>query len=122
MDARSTIAAMMDAAVHGGALTGLTADRAAWDRIVTAHRAARKALDADTEELRWDELSADYSEATDAVISTPAPDGQALLYKLEYLYGTEARGSGGSGPSYCAEWMDAFMADAYRLLLNDGRR
>jgi hypothetical protein len=58
------------------------------------------------------------SAADDAVLTTAAPDQAALLWKLERLFGPQAREDGDSCDMWCGEWIDALMADARRLLVN----
>lgn len=55
-------------------------------------------------------------EAESDAIQTPAPDFNALLWKLDRMFGPEACGPGGCSPSWCPEWVNALMADAHRLL------
>lgn len=61
------------------------------------------------------------SEALSAVsrelILLQAPDSEALLWKLDHLFGSEAMtGEETHAPGYCLAWMDAVMDDARRLL------
>lgn len=68
---------------------------------------------------RIDALCAAESDAVKAVIDMPAPHEAGLLWKLEFLFGEEAR-AGGDGDRQCPAWradyVDAVMADARRLL------
>lgn len=75
-----------------------------WGRIVPRH------LDDEGEVLG----EAHY-EAAKALVTIPAPDGPAFLWKLEYLWGGDDEGDG-YGASYSGAWMAAIMADARRLL------
>ena len=50
------------------------------------------------------------------LIKMPAPDHAAFLWKLEQLFGPEARDAEDYSPGWCAEWMNAVMDDARRLL------
>lgn len=50
------------------------------------------------------------------LIQMPAPDQAALLWKLERLFGPEARDADDYAPGWCAEWMNVVMDDARRLL------
>lgn len=60
------------------------------------------------------------NDAESALLVTAAPDREALLYKLERLFGPEVRDEEGFADAWCPEWVNAFMADA-RLLLPQGR-
>lgn len=53
-------------------------------------------------------------EAEIALIETPAPDAEALLWKLERLFGKHDRGDG-YGASYSGDWLDILLADARHL-------
>lgn len=122
MERLNAIATMAATAVLGGGLNALASpnDRAPWERAMAAHRSARKDLEADDYTDRYDALSEAYGCATDGMMQTPAPDGPALLYKLEYLFGEEACGGDSCSPAYQADWVNAFMRDAYSLLF-EGR-
>jgi hypothetical protein len=65
---------------------------------------------------RSDRLGDVCSEIENELIETPAPDRAALLYKMERLFGPEARGVDNSCPAWCAAWINTVMADAHRLL------
>jgi hypothetical protein len=76
------------------------------------------------ERLGWD-AATDESERLCKVqcdresdlITMPAPDLSALLWKLDRLFGEGGgRSTGDSGDAYCGEWIDAVMDDARRLL------
>lgn len=64
----------------------------------------------------YEALAEQENKAAGDLIMMPAPDRPALLWKLEHLFGAEARGAGEDGAGYCAEWTNAFMADARGLL------
>lgn len=115
MNRHEAIAAMAAAAVAGGAPISLASatDRAAWERVVEAHSAARKRLEAEPDSEGLGEL---YVVAATEMVATPAPDHPALLYKLEYLFGAEACDPDGESPGYSANWMQSLMSDAHRLL------
>lgn len=50
------------------------------------------------------------------LIVMPAPHASALLWKLERLFGPESREEDDFSASWCAEWINAVMRDARRLL------
>lgn len=50
------------------------------------------------------------------LVIKPAPDLAALLWKLEYLFGAEARKDDEFCDSWCPEFVNALMDDARRLL------
>ena len=64
-----------------------------------------------------DDVAERECDAAARLVKMPAPDGEALLWKLEHLFGEVERDDGGYGASYCGEWMDAIMSDARRLLI-----
>ena len=81
-----------------------------------AHLSAREALG-------WDRLCEENTRLCDLLcdaerelVLMPAPDIEAFMWKLRHLFDPEARDPDGSGASWCAEWMDALMSDAERLL------
>lgn len=117
MDRRNAIAAMAAAAALGATPLSLTsaAERGPWVRALAAHKAAQKALD-DGPEDDWQRLGDQYCEAAGQMLATPAPDHPALLLKLEYLFGAEARDPGGSSATWCADYIQPVMLDAKRLL------
>jgi len=61
-------------------------------------------------------LCAVQCEVEAKLICTPAPDCAALYWKLDRLFGPDARTPDGFGGSFCAEWINAVMADAHRFL------
>lgn len=52
----------------------------------------------------------------DDLIEMPSPDRSALMWKLDYLFGPTARDEEDCGDAWCAEWINAVMADARRFL------
>jgi hypothetical protein len=50
------------------------------------------------------------------LIVRPAPHASALLWKLEHLFGPESREEDDFSASWCADWINAVMIDARRLL------
>lgn len=107
MDARSTIAALAAGVALGGDPTRVAPG--AWADALMAFRTAHRALnEASGDEL--DAISDRFADIASAMITTPAPDRPALLFKLEHLFGDDPTAG------YCAEWMEAVMADAHRLL------
>lgn len=50
------------------------------------------------------------------LIVMPAPHASALLWKLEHLFGPESREKDDFSASWCAQWINAMMSDARRLL------
>lgn len=66
---------------------------------------------------RSDDLSEQQSDAQTVLIQLPAPDADALRWKLNYLFGEESNEDG-----YCASWSADFIrpviADVNRLLAN----
>lgn len=56
------------------------------------------------------------SDAESALLRMPAPDCEALMWKLEFLYGEEARDSDDYAPAWALPIVDACLADARRLL------
>ena len=50
------------------------------------------------------------------LIVMPAPHASALMWKLEHLFGPEARNEDDYSDGWCAEWINAVMTDARRLL------
>jgi hypothetical protein len=63
-------------------------------------------------------LSEAFSQAEEALVTTPAPHTAALLWKLEHLFGADARCPEEEAPCWCARWTEAFLSDARRLLSN----
>lgn len=54
-------------------------------------------------------------EAETALILMPAPDAEALLWKLDNLFGAGATGDGDYSPSYSMEWINRIIADVRDL-------
>lgn len=108
-----------------------------WNRDPVAHRMrVRRALDSVLEFRRlWrmasvragldvayeavDETGESFNRIEAELILYPAPDHAALGWKLENLFGKEAREPDGMNASYCVEWIEAVMADVHRLLIQD---
>lgn len=86
--------------------------REAW----LAYRAYRERIGLDQAGAEADRLSEIQCDIETQLISTPAPDHAALLWKLDHLFGAEARDPDGYSPSWCAAWIEAVMDDARRLL------
>lgn len=63
---------------------------------------------------KLDKLSDELSDAQTRLLKVPAPDGEALLWKLDHLFGEEQTGD------YCDAWsmdlINPLLADARRLL------
>ncbi|NIJ07610.1 hypothetical protein FHS31_001206 [Sphingomonas vulcanisoli] len=91
--------------------------RGAWNKHVEAQRRLGWEPICDESE-RLCEIRCDHESD---LIAIPAPDHAALLWKLEHLYGPSARAYDGSGPTYCAEWVNALMNDARRLLSQEAK-
>lgn len=107
MDARSTIAALAAGVALGGDPTRVAPD--AWAEALAAFQQSHRALEAAGDD-EFDAVSESYGDTTGAMITTPAPDLAAFLFKLEYLFGEDPTAG------YCLPWMEAVMADAHRLL------
>jgi hypothetical protein len=106
-------------------------DLHAWDdhwspvfrQKAAAVREAWLAYRADCERLGWD-AACDESERLcniqcvleSSLILMPAPDQTALMWKLEHLFGPETRKPEDYCDAWCAEWINAVMDDAGRLL------
>lgn len=91
-----------------------TVDRSAWEAAFAAMERAEAAFDPAADNC--DEAGFAFCEAQSALIQTPAPDGGALLWKLDALFGPAARDPGDYGGTFCPDWINAVMADARRLL------
>jgi hypothetical protein len=63
-----------------------------------------------------DEWGDRVAEAAERVLEMPAPDSQALLWKLEYLFGSELDGGACSTSCWSAEFFAQTMTDIRRLL------
>ena len=82
-----------------------------------AHRSARASVRLNAIEDEVDRLSDLVCEARWAAIQTPAPHLAALRWKLDQLFGLDARGGvDGESPVYTSDVVNDFMADVYRLL------
>lgn len=104
----------------------------AWNRIVgqinamppgrnnplseARRREARARLGFDDASRKQDALCDALTNRLDDAILTPAPDRQALLWKMERLFGPNARKANEAATPWCAKWVNAVMADARRLL------
>lgn len=68
-----------------------------------------------------DNVIDDYGEAesnaSTALVEMPAPDIEALNWKLDYLFGEDARSGDEKDcvPGYCSQWMDVVLSDTARL-------
>lgn len=84
---------------------------------VRAYRAEREALDQRIGMSaacdRNDRLNDEYTAAIDALIALPAPDGAALLWKLEYVM---ACGDSGFSAGWSEDFLAGVLTDARRLL------
>lgn len=110
-------------AIKSGARKGV--DHAAWSRALATflaaqamHAEAGRLTDADPDN---DELSEAAEVACDAevdamstLMDVPAPDGRALLFKLEKIIASEE--STGSTPSWSWPYVQQTVADMRRLL------
>ncbi len=93
--------------------------RAALDSVLEYRR-----LKAEAEEVSGYNAASDKSdELSDAAVSAwsdlirmPAPDTEALLWKIETLFGPDGRDGEGFGDAWSGEVLDAVMLDARRLL------
>jgi hypothetical protein len=65
---------------------------------------------------RTEALADAESEAWNTLLLTPAPDQQALLYKLDLLFCEDRGGNDDYSDSWSMKLIDAVMADARRLL------
>lgn len=63
---------------------------------------------------RVDEALAAVDDIESELLRMPAPDGEALMWKLEFLYGEDAREESGYATQ---DIVDAYMADARRFLV-----
>ena len=91
---------------HGAAI------REAW----LAYLAAQKELNYDHISKQIDKLC-DFTCACESeLITLPSPDQNALMWKLERLFGPEVRKDDQYSDSWCAKWINALMSDARRLL------
>lgn len=86
--------------------------RSAWLR----HFAARKHLGWDAASDELERLCNEQCTRERELITMPAPDFAALRWKLEHLFGAETREPGDFSPSWCAEFVNAILEDAARLM------
>ena len=87
--------------------------RDAWLR----HIEARRAVNHDAINEEWERLDQIADAAQYALLTMPAPDGAALWWKLDQLFGKGGgRAEDDDGNGWSAEVVNAFMADAKRLL------
>lgn len=86
--------------------------KAAW----LTHRETRERLDMDAVNDESDRLVDEQCAIESALLTAPAPDAAALLWKLEHLFGPEARDDCEFSAAWCSDWMNALMSDAHRLL------
>lgn len=96
-----------------------TRKKANYRRALLSVRDYRRNLQAVNDRYGYDASTERYEAALDALcdaqaslILTPAPHGEALLWKLEHVMEV----NNGSSAGYCEEWVNAIMADARRLL------
>jgi hypothetical protein len=89
---------------------------AADDKRNAAIAAIHTRHDWDAMNDKYDALVEETCAAESVVITTPAPDHDALLWKMERLFGPDVRPDEDSGDCWCAEWMNSVLADARRLL------
>ena len=89
---------------------------AGWDAAFAAFKAAQAAVDAiDPEADAWDVADGQRAALAFELVTTPAPDNAALLWKAEHLFG-EAADKGEWGPPWHPEMIASYMADVRRLL------
>jgi hypothetical protein len=86
--------------------------REAW----LAHRRACERLGWDAACEEGERLCSIQTALESALILMPAPNSSALLWKLEYLFGSPARSEDEYCDSWCADWMNQVMSDIRRLL------
>jgi hypothetical protein len=80
------------------------------------HREACERLDMDAVDEESDRLVNEQCAIESVLIMTAAPDEAALLWKLEHLFGAEARDADDFSAAWCPDFMNALMSDAHRLL------
>jgi hypothetical protein len=81
------------------------------------HLAVRKLIGWDEASDELERLCGQQCDRESELVKMPAPDLAALHWKLEHLFGPEAREPGDFGPSWCAAYLDALLADCSRLLV-----
>ena len=79
-------------------------------------RQLRERFGMDEAENKWEALGERMAEAEGALIEMPAPDMEALLWKLDHLFGPAIHGTENYSNSYCSAWINAVVADARRHL------
>jgi len=87
---------------------------AAFRKAEHEHNISSGMAEADATTERLDDV---VSKAEDALLAMPAPHGQALHWKLDFLFGADSRDGEGFGSAWCAKRLDALLADANRLLV-----
>lgn len=97
------------------AITG----RRVWDKGQLDHAAARLSGFAQLNH-NIDDWGDRLADAADKVLAIPAPDHEALLWKLEYLFGDDLDKGAGSTSCWSAEFFAQTMADI-RHFLSGGR-
>lgn len=81
-----------------------------------AHLAARSELGYDTASEESERLCNAMCEREGELLEMPAPDREALLWKLDRLFGPDTREQDDFCASWCPQWINAMMDDARRLL------
>lgn len=71
-------------------------------------------------ETEWDRLGEAYNNARWALFAIPSPDLNALLWKVEQLFGESVADPDGDCPCWAGRIMEVFRADARRLLAGEG--
>ena len=110
-DADAAIARWNKAAETYQAITG----RSPWDKGPMDEAAARLSGFAQLNHT-IDDWGDRVAEAAEAVLAMPAPDREALLWKLEYLFGRDLDKGACSTDCWSAEFFAQTMADIRRLL------
>ena len=119
-----TVAAI-GAAATVPTLSAATSSRAEWDAAIRHHDEAQRAAQASDDHFNslttkgkqdyWDEndrIGEAHVAAIDRVLATPAPDVEALRWKLEYFLEPS---SPHSTPSWSKEYVWPLIEDARRL-------
>ena len=104
--------AIPEAVAHDEAMRKLVA---AADARAAERRRIERELGWDAINERSDGLSEACCDAEGAVLAIPAPDGTALMWKLDRLFGPGAC-TNGSTASWSEEYIAPVLADARRLL------
>lgn len=87
--------------------------REAW----LAHRAVCERLGWDEACVESERLCAIQCELEGKLILMPAPNVSALMWKLEHLFGPEARREDDYCSAWCADWINAVMDDARKHMI-----